>query len=299
MFIEKEQIKNLRMIVLASLVLIIFNTTAIAQSSDLNSSNSSVKEAEENFLHQITTGENNSAALMKYYEKILEADSTSYEALTNLGVIYQQKGYLKISLKYFENAVKFHPQRARAYHNLGILNSIIGNLDEVVVNLNKAAELDSRSPNSIRQLGIIYLQNEMFKEAIKCFNSALMRDNKDTESYLGKSLAYWLLKDYDNVLSVIGEMQSFGLLFNRMELLLADVYFKKKDYENAMKYAKLDEEKNASQAEGHYLLGVLYEINGEKEKAEFEFEEANSITQQNPQASLELSINIFFNAEIK
>ncbi|MEW6004954.1 MAG: tetratricopeptide repeat protein [Stygiobacter sp.] len=299
MFIEKEQIKNLRMIVLASLVLIIFNTTAIAQSSDLNSSNSSVKEAEENFLHQITAGENHSDALKKYYEKVLEADSTNYDALTNLGVIHQELGNEDKSLQHFKNAVKFHPKRARAYHNLGILNSIIGNLDEAVINLNIAAELDSDSPNSIRQLGIIYLQNEMFNEAIKCFNRALMRDNKDTESYLGKSLAYWLLKDYDEVIAVITELQTFGLRFNRMELLLADVYFKKKDYENAMKYAKLDEEENSSQAEGHYLLGVLYEINGEKEKAEFEFEEANSITQQNPQASLELSINIFFNAGIK
>ena len=89
MFIEKEQILNLRMIVLASFVLIIFNAMATAQSSDLNSSNGSVKEAEENFLNQIAAGENYSDAVKKYYEKILEADSTNYDALTNLGVILQ------------------------------------------------------------------------------------------------------------------------------------------------------------------------------------------------------------------
>lgn len=233
------------------------------------------------------------------YEEVLKADSTNYDALTNLGVIFQQKGDMEKSLKYFEKAVKFHPKRARAYHNLGILYSLLGKLDEAVINLNKAAELDSNSPNSVRQLGIIYLQNEKLNESIESFNIALFRDKKDTESYLGKSLGYWLLKDYDKVLAVINEMQAFGLGFNRMELLLADVYFKKKDYETATKYAKLDEEKNSSKAEGHYLLGVLYEISGEKEKAEFEFEEANSITQQNPQASLELSINIFFNDGIK
>lgn len=66
-----------------------------------------------------------------------------------------------------------------------------------------------------------------------------------------------------------------------------------------MKYAGLDEEDNSSKAEGHYLLGVLYEMRDEKDKAEFEFEEAYTIIQQNPQASLELSVNIFFNAEIK
>ncbi|MBI5476153.1 tetratricopeptide repeat protein [Stygiobacter electus] len=268
----------------------------IAQSAN-GSVNKTIEQS--NLLNQTVDGENSLENIRKYYEKILETDSTNYDAFTNLGVIWQQKGDMEKSLGYFEKAVKFHPKRARAYHNLGILNSIIGNLDEAVVNLNKAAELDSNSPNSIRQLGIIYLQNEKLNEAIGSFNCALMRDNKDTESYLGKSLAYWLLKDYDKVLAVVGEMRSLGLRFNRMELLLADVYFKKKDYENAMKYAKLDETENSSKAEGHYLLGVLYEINGEKNKAELEFEEATSITQQNPQASLELSINIFFNAGIK
>lgn len=164
--------------------------------------------------------------------------------------------------------------------------------------LNQLAEGENHS-ESIHKYYETILENEKLNEAIKSFNSALMRDNKDTESYLGKSLAYWLLKDYDKVLIVISEMQSLGLRFNRMELLLADVYFKKNDYENAMKYAKQDEEENSSQAEAHYLLGVLYKMKDEKDKAELEFEEATSIMQQNPQASLELSINVFFNAEIK
>ncbi len=249
--------------------------------------------------NQISEGENSLENIFQYYEKIFEIDSTNYDALTNLGVIYQQRGDMEKSLGYFEKAVKFHPKRARAYHNLGILNSIIGNLDGAVINLNKAAELDSDSPNSIRQLGIIYLQNKKFNEAIESFNRALRRDNKDIESYLGKSLAYWMLKDYDKVLAVINKIQSFGLRFNRMELLLADVYFKKKDYENAMKYAKLDEEENSSQAEGHYLLGVLYKINNENNKAELEFEEANTIASQNSNISLEFNIKTFFkqNAE--
>ena len=273
----------------------VLNAVIVAQSVN-DSINKTIEQR--NLLNQIADEENSLESVRKYYEKVLEDGSTDYEALTNLGVIWQQKGDLEKSLGYFEKAVKFHPQKARAYHNLGILNSIIGNLDEAVINLNKATEIDSTSPNSIRQLGIIYLQNEKLNEAIESFDRALNRDEKDTESYLGKSLAYWMLKDYNKVFAVISEMQSFGLRFNRMELLLADVHFKKKNYETAMKYAKLDEEKNSSKAEGHYLLGVLYEISGEKEKAELEFEEATAIKQQNPEASLELSINIFFNAEI-
>lgn len=295
----KEQIKYLRAIVLASLILISFNAAAIAQGNVQGSVNGSFNEAKEDLLNKVAAGENYTDAVKKYYEKVIETDSTNYDALTNLGVIYQQLDNEEKSLQYFIQAVKFHPERARAFHNLGILYGLIGKLDDAVINLNKAAELDSNSPNSVRQLGIFYLQNEKYNEAIESFNRALTRDNKDIESYLGKSLAYWLLKDYDNVLAVINKIQSLGLQFYRMELLLADIYFKKKEYEKAMKYAKLDEEENSTKAEGHYLLGVLYKINGENEKAENEFEEVNKITQQNPTAQLELNINIFFSAEVK
>lgn len=232
-----------------------------------------------------------------YYKSVLESDSTNYDALTNLGVIYQSAEGgedLEKSLSFFKQAAKFHPQKARAFHNLGILYSLMKRLDDAVINLKKASDLDTKSPNSIRQLGIIYLQNEKFNEAIESFNSALSRDNLDTESYLAKALAYWLLKDYDNVLATIDEIQSLGLRFNRMELLLADVYFKKNDYERAMKYAELDKEENPSKAEGHYLLGVLYKMNGDRDKAEFEFDEAYEIKSQDKNVSLEFDAKIFF-----
>ncbi|MCL5030845.1 MAG: tetratricopeptide repeat protein [Bacteroidetes bacterium] len=295
-----KQLKHL--ITFFVLLMVMLDATLIAQPDALRTNNNKIEKAGDNLLDQLTEGEDDIESVRKYYEKILEEDSTNYDALTNLGVIYQYAGgreNMEKSLGYFEKAVKFHPQKARAYHNLGILNSIIGNLDEGVNNLNKAAELDSKSPNSIRQLGIIYLQNEKLNEAIESFNRALERNDKDTESYVGKSLAYWLLKDYDNVIAVISEMQLLGLRFSRMELLLADVYFKKKDYEKAIRYAKIDEEENSAQAEGHYLLGQLYKIKNEKDKSEFEFEEVTEIRQQNPKASLGLTINIFFDATLR
>ncbi|MBU2493311.1 MAG: tetratricopeptide repeat protein [Bacteroidetes bacterium] len=264
--------------------LAIFLLLIIVLSKSLNGQADEQNSKEENYLDNIGN----------YYEMILKTDSTNYDALTNLGVIYQQSGNMEKSLYYFEKAVKFNPKKSRAYHNLGILNSIIGRLDEARINLNKAAELNTTSSNSIRQLGIIHLQNNMPDEAIKLFERALIRDNLDTESLLGKTLAYWLLKKYENVLTQVNEIKALGLKFKRMELLLADVYFKIGDYEKALKYAKLDESENSSQPEGHYLLGNIYRINGEIDKAESEFDEAFTIARKSPNPTLTLSLNIYF-----
>ena len=256
------------------------------------------KRGKEITVNVITDGDN-IESIKKNYESVLQSDSTNYDALTNMGVIYFQSGEVDKSLYYFERAVRYNPPKARAYHNLGILNSIKGRIDLTIAYLKKAAELDSTNPISIRQLGIIYLQNKMPIQAVVAFNSALNRDKYDIESRLGKTLAYWSLKSYDKVLSEMVKMKTLGLRFRRMELLLADVYFKKKDYENAIRYAKIDEEENSAQAEGHYLLGQLYKIKNEKGKSEFEFEEVTEIMQQNPKTSLGLTINIFFDATLK
>ncbi|GEM_PF-1285953 len=274
-----------------------FNSNGYAQSNDTRIADPNNKANV--FQDSLTNEEKSIEKIREHYESVLERDSTNYDALTNLGVIYLQDGAIEKSLYYFEKAVNFHPNRSRAYHNLGILNSMKGRIDLTIKYLRRAAELDSASPNSIRQLGIIYLQNKMFIQSIVTFNSALKRDKLDVESRLGKALAYWSLKNYDKVLAEINLIQKLRLRFPRLELLLAYVFFKKRDYENAMKYAAIDEEKNSSKAEGHYLLGLLYKMKGEKKEADYEFDEAFAITGQNENVTLEIDLQTFMTTVIK
>ena len=281
MYNSKTHIRLVRVIAVAVMLLIGFNRLLSAQQN-------AIVDSKEDLIF-----------VKNYYESILKNDSTNYSALTNLGVIYQQQGDLENSLRYFKKAATLHPYSPRSYHNLGIFYSLMGKIDDAIIYLEKAAEIDSASSYSIRQLGIIQLQNKKYKEAIESFSKALSRDKFDTESYIGKALTFWLMKDYKKVITTIDKMRRFNLRFYRMELLLADVYYKLKDYDNAMKYAKIDEQENSSKAEGHYMLGQIFGSVGETGKAKREFEKVSSIIQENPKASLELSINIFFESKVK
>jgi Tfp pilus assembly protein PilF len=247
-----------------------------------------------NILGEITAGEDDIDGARRYYEQILQIDSTHYDALTNLGVLYQRAGSEGQALQCFQKAVKFHPKRSSAYHNLGVLYSVIGQLHEAIVTLNTAASIDSTNPKSVRTLGIVYLRQGLFGEAIKTFQRAIERDFFDIESRVGKTLGYWLLQEYDSVLREINDVASMGIHFNRMELFLANVYFQKKDYERAIEFALEDHKQNPSQAEGHYLLFVLYRLKGEEERSKDEFKEASTIMEKNPKASLFFSINNYF-----
>ncbi len=135
--------------------------------------------------------------------------------------------------------------------------------------------------------------------SVKLFQRALEREVLDVESRVGKALAYWSLQEYDSALEEINTITAMGMRFRRMELFLANLYFQKKDYEQAIALAKEDEKQNSSQAEGHYLLGILYRLKNEQEKAKIEFEEVAAITKQNPQAALTFEINSLLTLEEK
>jgi tetratricopeptide (TPR) repeat protein len=240
---------------------------------------------------QIAAEQGNLNRAREIFDQVLSIDSTSYDALANLGTLYQQAGNHEKSLSYFQQAVRFHPVLASAWHNIGLSYAVNGQFHDAIIALNRAATLDSVDSRSVRTLGILYVQQGLHGEALATFQRALERDFLDIESRVGKASAYWSLKEYHSALKEIDDIRTMGVRFNRMELFLADIYFKKKDYEQAVEYAAQDEEMNPSQVEGHYLLGLLYRLRGDHTKADNEFEEASSITRQNPQVPLVFSVN--------
>ncbi len=252
-----------------------------------------------NLLGQIAANQNKLDEARQYFERILALDSTHYDALTNLGVLYQKTGNELKALSFLQKAVALHPDNPSAYHNLGALYSNVGRLHDAIIALNKAAMLDSLEARSVRTLGLLYLQSGLFREALTTFRRALERDFLDLESRVGTALTFWSLQEYDNALKEIDEIRSMGLRFKRMELFLANLYFQKKDYEQAIAFAKEDKKQNPAQAEGHYLLGVLYRLKSQRDKADFEFEEVAAITKQNPQATLTFNVNSYFSSDEK
>jgi len=252
-----------------------------------------------NVLSQIAANEEKLDEARQYCEQILAIDSTHFDALSNLGVFHQKTGNGAKALSYFQKALAFHPDNPSAYHNLGALYSNMGRLHDAIIALNKAARLDSLEAKSVRTLGLLYLQSSLFREAVATFQRAIEREFLDVESRVGKALAFWSLQEYDNALEEINAITAMGLRFKRMELFLANLYFQKKDYDQAIAFAKEDKKQNPAQAEGHYLLGVLYRRKAQQEKADFEFEEVAAITKQNPQAPLTFNVNSYFSSEEK
>ena len=78
-------------------------------------------------------------AAKKYFSILLTLDSTNVEAMTNLGIIYQENGDVLTAEEYLLKAISIDPEDYLPYLNLVVFYDAINKNDESIKNLNKSA----------------------------------------------------------------------------------------------------------------------------------------------------------------
>ena len=80
---------------------------------------------------------------LEYYNKALETFSDFQPALYDLGEYYYNNNDLNNALKMYEKLVSINPEHENAYYMLALIQNALGNTDESMKNMQKAADLDS------------------------------------------------------------------------------------------------------------------------------------------------------------
>ena len=90
---------------------------------------------------------------IEYYNKSLEIFPSFQPALYDLGEYYYNNNDLDSALKMYEQLVKVNPEHEGAYYKLALVQDALGNKEESMKNMQKAADLDS--PEAKKILGEI------------------------------------------------------------------------------------------------------------------------------------------------
>ena len=90
---------------------------------------------------------------LEYYNKSLEIFSDFQPALSDLGEYYYDNNDLNNALKMYEKLVAVNPENESAYYMLALVQNDLGNKEESIKNMQKAADLDS--PDAKKFLGEI------------------------------------------------------------------------------------------------------------------------------------------------
>ena len=80
---------------------------------------------------------------IEYYNKALEISPDFQPALYDLGEYYYDNNDLNNALKMYEKLVAVNPENENAYYMLALVQNDLGNKEESIKNMQKAADLDS------------------------------------------------------------------------------------------------------------------------------------------------------------
>lgn len=213
----------------------------------------------------------------KHYSRVIELDSTHYKAYNNLGILYSRihgnqalmrvtshqkrnepdkvleetdnaRKYFAKAVNYFHKAIKYNPDFASPYFNLGYSYDLQNKFDSAIIYYKKATEIDSGMISSMSKLANAYFRNGQPQSAIDVNKKIIEKYPESDQPYVNLGNYYIQFAD------TVRAMQNFEIaakLGNRPEVskLLSQYYssigdnnkanyYKNKAYEDEKKVGK-------------------------------------------------------------
>lgn len=212
-------------------------------------------------------------------QNAIEFPSKSSNALINLGVIKQTTGDFKQAIKFYLAAYKKDNKNTKALSLWGNCLAMMGKTDEAINKYEHAIRLNKEDADVYLSWGALLIKKKNYNEAKEKLELAVQYNNKDARPLYMLSIVEIETGNLDSALDkllwiVDATENNFEALHN-----IAYIYFKKKDYDNAISYAKKSLAIFQHKVETYLLLGDIYAIkNKEKESLQFyEMAEMNNL----------------------
>jgi tetratricopeptide (TPR) repeat protein len=224
-------------------------------------------------------------------QSALESRPTDYFFLTMHGFSAYQLGISQINNlnaeQYFDKCISSLRQAmidkkaendGRLYYVLGKAYSYKGGdyADLTIKYLEKARELSDRTADIPEYLGMAYFAVGDYRNSVAAFSEALgtSAEGPSGPLLLFIARAYIALGEYDNARPYLHRCIEVSPDFRTVleaRLLLAEALKKKDDLEGAIKQLQDILAETGDNAEAHYQLGELYDLQGNKTRARAEW----------------------------
>ncbi len=168
-------------------------------------------------------------------EKIAEQDSLSFNEYYNFGLAYQRIMNFSKAIPMFYEANKLEPENIQTLLMIGNCHGSLGNNIAAKYTYIKVLDIDSNNVNAMINLGKTLIELEEFDEASELYNTLIQSDS--TNSYFFSQLGLCALKKGDKKLSKKYFRDSFILNDSNTKtiLRLAKLYYNDKQLNQAVK----------------------------------------------------------------
>ncbi|MFQ6675636.1 MAG: tetratricopeptide repeat protein, partial [Fidelibacterota bacterium] len=122
------------------------------------------------------------------YEQVLELSPTYYRAYYQLGVVRTRLGEFDRALELYKKTVEVEPAFAKGWFALALAHQRKGDLDSALDALDRAISVDPGYAKAYAQKGVIYVKQGDYQAAERAYNQAIQADPTYVRPYedLGK-----------------------------------------------------------------------------------------------------------------
>jgi tetratricopeptide (TPR) repeat protein len=182
----------------------------------------------------------------------------------------------------------YGPENQYYYFTAAQVQRKKGNLDQAIVLLRKAIELDPDSPYLQRELATVYLQNKESVNAITVLEEVLRRHPNDIKALIIYGGTKQVRKENPEAITAYEKILSLDPKQERVYSLLGNLYVEAGDDARAKAtFERLIENFPRSYA-GHFYLGRINARQGNVKQAEREYKKALELVPERPEPRFEL-----------
>lgn len=227
---------------------------------------------------------------IKFYEDAVRKSPNKARAHDSLGNSYSAAGMKEKAIASRKKAIEISPYYAHAYYNLANTYRDIGKEEEAIAAYKKAIDIEPNLANAYNNLGNAYSDIGKKEEAIASYKKALQINPYDAEAYNNLGIAYNDIGKGEEAITsykkAIGINPNFAEAYNN----LGSVYSSLGKKQEAIDLFKRAIEINQNYIGAYNNLGAAYNAIGKRQEAIALFEEAIKIEPNNADTYLKLGL---------
>ncbi len=163
----------------------------------------------------------------------LEDNPDLLDAHMGMGGIYELREEPEIALRLYQQAVQIDDTNARAHYKVGLMQQLLGRLNEAITSYLRSLALDPNQPEPNRDLATAYVQVGRPDYAISFAQKATDLNPDEQISWVNLATVFNMLGDYEAALRCYRVATELGPLDDPVLLGLADTHLKLGNYQRA------------------------------------------------------------------
>ncbi len=198
---------------------------------------------------------------------IINRNPGSYKAHKRLAEVYELEGGMRKAIDEYVQAIDIKKNDYDSYYKVAGLLNDLDKKDEASQMLVNLLDKKPEYVEASKLLGEIYIEREMYKEAVNVYQDALKYNLTDYELYYGLGIAFTMLNDFQNAKNAYQKAAELNSLIYNSKYSLAEIALIFKELEEAKERFLQATEDEELAADAYFELSKISLIQLDKEAA--------------------------------